>query len=48
MLERPLIDFLIKHQDNKAKLKGFDISFDIGKIIQYPVTLTCDMIKIMC
>ena len=42
------IDFLIKHQDNKGKLKGFDISFDIGKIIQYPVTLTCDMIKIMC
>ena len=42
------IDFLVKHQDNKGKLKGFDISFDIGKNIQYPVTLTCDMIKIMC
>lgn len=41
------IDFLVKHQDNNGQLKGFDISFDIGKAIKYPVTLTCTMIKIM-
>ena len=37
------IDFLVKH-------KGFNLSFDIavGKSIKYPVTLTNDIIKIMC
>lgn len=42
------IDFLVKHQDKKGKLKGFDVSFNTGKVIRYPVTLTCDMIKILC
>ena len=42
------IDFLIKHQDKKGKLKGFDLSFDLEKVIRYPVNLTCDMIEVFC
>jgi ATP-dependent Lon protease len=42
------IDFLVKHQDKKGKLKGLDVSFNTGKVIRYPITLTCDMIKIFC
>lgn len=42
------IDFLIKHQDKKGKLKGFDLSFDLKKVIRYPVNLTCDMIEVFC
>jgi len=44
------IDFLVKHQDKKGKLKDFDttLSFDMNKVIRYPVTLTCDMIKKLC
>jgi ATP-dependent Lon protease len=41
------IDFLVKHQDNKGKLKGFDISFNTGKTVRYPLTLTSEMIKIL-
>jgi ATP-dependent Lon protease len=41
------IDFLVKHQDKKGELKGFDVSFNIGKFIKYPVTLTCDMVEIL-
>lgn len=39
------IDFLIKHQDKKGKLNGFDVSFNIGKVIKYPLTLTCDIVS---
>lgn len=42
------IDFLVKHQDKKGKLKGFNISFDMNKIIKYPVTLTPKIIDILC
>lgn len=40
------IDFLIKHQDNKGKLRGFNMSFEIGKKVKYPVNLTIKMINI--
>ena len=39
------IDFLFKHQDKKGKLKGFNMSFDVGKIIKYPLTLNKQLIK---
>lgn len=38
------IVFLVEHQDNKGKLKGFDLSFDIGKRLKYPVILTSEII----
>jgi ATP-dependent Lon protease len=41
------IDFLIKHQDKKGKLKGFNISFDMSKLIKYPIKLTTKMIDIL-
>lgn len=41
------LDFLVKHQDKKGKLIGFDISFDIGKFVQYPVKLTKEIIDIL-
>lgn len=42
------IDFLVKHQDKKGHLKGFDLSFDMGKFIRYPVNLTNDIIEVFC
>lgn len=39
------IDFLFKHQDKKGNLKGFNMSFDLGKIIKYPLTLNKQLIK---
>ena len=41
------IDFLIKHQDKKGKLTGFNISFKLNKFISYPITLTKDLIDIL-
>jgi ATP-dependent Lon protease len=41
------IDFIIKHQDKKGKLSGFNMSFDMKKIIKYPLILTIDMIDIL-
>ena len=41
------LDFIIKHQDMKGNLAGFDISFKLGKFIKYPITLTCDIIDIL-
>jgi ATP-dependent Lon protease len=42
------IDFLVKHQDKKGKLKGFDVSFNTGKVVKYPVTITREIIQILC
>ena len=42
------VDFLVNHQDKKGKLNGFNISFNIGKLIKYPVILSREMIDIMC
>jgi len=41
------IDFIIKHQDKKGKLSGFNMSFDMKKIIKYPLILTTEMINIL-
>lgn len=41
------IDFIIKHQDKKGKLTGFNMSFDMKKILKYPVILTEEMIDIL-
>ena len=41
------IDFLVKHQDKKGKLKGFNMSFDIGKVIKYPLILSGEIIEIL-
>lgn len=41
------IDFLVKHQDKKGNLKGFNISFNTGNVLKYPVTLTSTMIDIL-
>lgn len=38
------IVFLISHQDNKGRLKGFDLSFDLDQQLNYPVVLTSKMI----
>jgi ATP-dependent Lon protease len=38
------LDFIIKHQDNKGNINGFDISFKLGYFIKYPINLTCNMI----
>lgn len=38
-------DFIIKHQNKKGKLEGFDMSFDIGKFIQYPIKLTRELLE---
>ena len=42
------IDFLVKHQDKKGNLKGFDVSFNTGKYIKYPVTINYEMVDILC
>jgi len=42
------IDFLIKHQDKKGNLKGFHLSFNMSKVIKYPINLTCEMVNILC
>ena len=42
------VDFLIKHQDKKGKLKGFNMSFELGKSIKYPIKLSQKMIDIFC
>jgi len=39
------IDFLVKHQDKKGNLKGFDMSFDLGKIVKYPLNLSKQLIE---
>lgn len=39
------IDFLFKHQDKKGNLKGFDMSFDLGKIVKYPLNLSKQLIE---
>ena len=39
------LDFIIKHQDKNGKLSGFNVSFDIGKKIQYPIKLTKEIIN---
>ena len=42
------IDFIIKHQDKKGTLKGFNISFNINKYIKYPLYITKNIIDILC
>lgn len=39
------IDFLSKHQDKKGNLKGFDMSFDLGKVVKYPLKLSKQLIE---
>lgn len=39
------LDFIVKHQDKKGNLTGFDMSFNLGVFIQYPLTLTIDIIN---
>ena len=39
------IDFLFRHQDKEGNLKGFDMSFDLGKIIKYPLKMSKQLIK---
>jgi ATP-dependent Lon protease len=41
------IDFIIKHQDKKGNLTGFNMSFDMKKVLKYPVTLTEEMVDIL-
>ena len=41
------LDFIIKHQDKSGNLKGFNMSFNIGKFIKYPITLTDQIINIL-
>lgn len=41
------IDFIIKHQDKKGNLNGFNMSFDMKKVLKYPVTLTEEMVDIL-
>lgn len=42
------IDFLHRHQDKKGKLTGIDVSFNMNKLIQYPMTLTTNVIDMLC
>ena len=39
------LDFIVKHQDKSGNLKGFNMSFNIGKFIKYPITLTDEIIN---
>lgn len=39
------LDFIVKHQNKDGKLPGFNLSFEIGKIVQYPITLTSKLIQ---
>lgn len=39
------LDFIIKHQDKKGNLIGFDVSFNLGVFIQYPLKLNIDIIN---
>ena len=41
------LDFIVKHQDKSGNLKGFNMSFNIGKFIKYPITLTDEIINIL-
>ena len=41
------LDFIVKHQDKKGNLNGFDVSFTLGVFIQYPLTLNIDIINIL-
>lgn len=41
------IDFLINNQDKQGKLTGFNMSFDTGKKIKYPILLTKDMVDLL-
>jgi ATP-dependent Lon protease len=38
------IDFIVKHQDKKGTLKGFDMSFGLGKFVKYPLTITNNIV----
>jgi len=38
------VNFLVNNQDKQGKLTGFDISFDTGVKLSYPVTLTPTLI----
>ena len=40
------IDFIIKYQDKKGNLFPFDVSFNLGIFIKYPINLTVSMIDI--
>ena len=42
------VDFLVKHQNKKGKLVGFDMSFDTGKIMRYPITLDRQLLEKLC
>ena len=42
------VDFLVKHQNKKGKLVGFDMSFDPGKIMRYPITLDRQLLEKLC
>jgi len=42
------IDFLVKHQNKKGRLVGFNMSFDTGKIIRYPITLNRQLLEKLC
>ncbi len=39
------LDFVIKHQDKTGNLKGFNMSFNIGKFVKYPISLTEQIIN---
>ena len=41
------LDFIVKHQDKSGNLKRFNMSFNIGKFIKYPITLTDEIINIL-
>ena len=41
------LHFIIKFQDKRGNLDGFDVSFKLGKFIKYPIQLTCEMIDIL-
>jgi ATP-dependent Lon protease len=41
------LDFIIKHQDKTGNLKGLNMSFNIGKFVKYPITLTEQLIDIL-
>jgi ATP-dependent Lon protease len=38
------INFIVKHQNKNGKLDGFNVSFDLGKKLSYPLNLTTEMI----
>ena len=42
------VNFLVINQDSNGKLSGFNLTFNVNEKLNYPVTLTTELVDIFC